>query len=153
MSFDILAQVLSAAIALLATLVAGSDIFRPILRRILGKEEPTKSYSERMRELMQSLTESSREVDEILSEVSKVAFERQANLKSLEEDLARLEEREKEIQSRIEVLEQVPVAAVEHFASLQRISETRSARRDYLLFGAGVLVSTILSILIQIALP
>jgi len=153
MSIEIIATVLGGLIALLANLVAASDLFRPIIRRILGKEEPPKSYSDRMHELMTSLTNSSREVDAVLSEIAKVASDREANLRGLEKELALLESREKEIQSRIDLLEQVPVAAAEHFAKLQKISETRSARRDYLLFGAGVLVTTVLSIIIQIALP
>ncbi len=102
---------------------------------------------------MDSLASSTHEVDAILSEVANVVSEREVKLRRLEEDLSLLEAREKEIQNRIDVLKQVPIEAATHFADLLTPSEARSARRDYLLFGTGVLVTTILAIAIQIALP
>ena len=153
MDLEILINVLAGVVAMLASSIVSSDLVRQLLRRILGKEEPPKSYSDRIRELMSNLINTTHEVDAILSEVTNVASDRETNLMRLETELSLLESREKEIQGRIDLLTQVPIAAAEHFFKLQNISETRSARRDYLLFGAGVLVSTVLAIIIQLVLP
>ena len=143
MSIEIIASIISALAALLAGSVAASDLSRTILRRILGREEPPKPYGERLQELMGNLTRSSREVDAILAELAQVAAEREVSFRNLESELANLEEREKELQGRIEILEQIPIPVAEHFAQLIEGGERRSARRDYMLFGAGVLVSTL----------
>jgi hypothetical protein len=47
-------------------------------------------------------------------------------------------------------LEKTPLAVAEHFAKLVAPGEKRSAMRDYLLFGAGVVVSTAIGIVIQV---
>ncbi len=64
--------------------------------------------------------------------------------------MASLENREKELKEKIEVLEKIPIPVAEHFAKLLESGERRSVRRDYLLFGAGVLVTTVITIAIQL---
>lgn len=64
--------------------------------------------------------------------------------------LTAMEGREKELMERIETLERTPLAVAEHFAKLVAPGERRSAMRDYVLFGSGVVVSTAIGIVIQI---
>ena len=71
-------------------------------------------------------------------------------MQKLESELATMEGREKELKERIDALEKTPLPVAEHFAKLIESGEKRSARRDYALFGAGVLVTTVVAILIQL---
>lgn len=70
---------------------------------------------------------------------------------SLEANLITLEGREKHLQQRIETLQCVPLPAAEHFAKLLESGEKKSAWRDYMLFGAGVLASTAIAIALKLA--
>lgn len=138
-----------------ASLVAGSTVaaLQPLIRKLFGREAPpTKPFSERLSELTESLTRASREVDSVLSEIAAVARAREASVKKLEIDLQALEGQEEQLKGRIEALQNTPLPVAEHFAALIASGEKRSAKRDYLLFGAGVVVSTILSIIIQLGL-
>jgi hypothetical protein len=56
-------------------------------------------------------------------------------------------QREEELKNRIDQLQNVPLPVAEHFAALAAAGDKRSAKRDYLLFGLGVFVSTLLSII------
>jgi uncharacterized protein (DUF3084 family) len=81
-----------------------------------------------------------------LSELAQVARDREAAVSTLENQLKDLETKEKTLQQRIEHLQAVPLPVAEYFAQLTGAGERRSAMRDYMLFGAGVLVSTAISI-------
>jgi len=92
----------------------------------------------------------SKEVDAVLSELSQVARDREKAVQKIEADLQSLQNREKELQKRIETLQNVPLPVAEYFAQLTVSGEKRNAKRDYVLFGAGVVVSTIIAILLKI---
>lgn len=146
---DILVAILGALASLLAGGVASSEIIRKLIRAMLGKQAPQKTYSERLSELTSSLTTASSQVDSVLQELSVVAREKEETVKKLETGLAELEKREKDLKQKIEALQNVPLPVAEHFAKLVEPSERRSARRDYTLFGAGVVVTTIITLLFQ----
>jgi septal ring factor EnvC (AmiA/AmiB activator) len=144
---ELLLPVLAAAISMVAGGISSSELVRKAVRRVLGKPtEEVKSYSERLAELTTSLTKSTEQVDAVLAELVQVAKEREATVQSLEVNLAGLEGHEKDLQARIDALQQVPLPAVEHFAKLLESGEKKSAWRDYMLFGAGVVVSTVIAI-------
>ncbi len=150
MGLEILASVIGAVASLLAGGVASSQFFRELLRILLKRKEPEKPYSERLAELTNNLSKASREVDAVLVELARVARDRAKAVQQLETDLATMEGREKELKERIQALEKTPLAVAEHFAKLVAPGERRSAMRDYLLFGAGVVVSTAIGIAIQV---
>jgi septal ring factor EnvC (AmiA/AmiB activator) len=146
---EILSSVLAATTSMLVALTI--RLLTSRLRRALGREKPPeKSYSQRLTELTSSLTRASREVDEVLAELAQVAREREGTVRQLESDLGSLESKEQELKERIELLERTPLAVAEHFAALLDPREKRSARRDYLLFGSGVLVTTVIAIILQL---
>lgn len=154
MGIEILASIISAIATLIAGGLVSTKLIRTLLQRFFGiQQAPSQSYTEKLTELTQSLTKSSAEVDAVLSELAKVARERENAVQRLENELQNLERREKELQEKIETLEQVPIPVAEHFANLVESGEKRGARRDYILFGAGVVVTTIVAIIIQIAIP
>jgi hypothetical protein len=150
MGLDIVASIVAALLSLLGAGVASTDIIQKLVRAALGRKEPEKPYSERLTELTESLTKASREVDSVLVELSQVAKNRAQTVQQLEADLATMENREKELKDRIDALEKTPLAVAEHFAKLVAPGERRSAMRDYLLFGAGVVVSTVIGVIIQV---
>lgn len=147
---ETLISIIAALTALVGGTFASSRLVREALYRILGKPERKKTYAERLSELTNSLNNASREVDSILAELSSVTKEKQSSVKQLEQVLSDLEKRENELKDRIAALENVPIPVAEHFAKLMQSGERRSAKRDYLLFGAGVLVTTLIAIIIQI---
>jgi peptidoglycan hydrolase CwlO-like protein len=150
MGVEVLASILGALASLIAGGVASTDLIQKLVRALLGRPTPQKSYSERLSQLTESLTKASREVDTVLVELAQVSKDRAEAVRQLEADLSTMEGREKELKERIEALEKTPLAVAEHFAKLVAPSERRSATRDYLLFGGGVVVSTVIGIIIQI---
>ena len=62
-----------------------------------------------------------------------------------------LENREKQLQESVQALENVPIPVAEHFARLTAVGEKRNAKRDYILFGAGVVVCTVIAIILKLA--
>ncbi len=147
-------EFLASLIGALASLAAGglvvNETVRELVLTLLKKKAPPKPYSERLHELTDSLTRASREVDALLVELSRVADDRQKAVTVLEADLSTLEGREQELKEKIQILEKVPLPVAEHFAQLLEVGEKRSARRDYLLFGSGVVVTTLLAVIIQV---
>lgn len=147
---ELLITVIAGLLGLFTAVVASSGLVRSVLYRVLGKPEPKKTYAVRLSELTQSLTNASAEVDSILAELSRVAKEKQSSVKQLEQGLSNLEKQEDELKDRIAALENVPIPVAEHFAKLIESGEHRSAKRDYVLFGAGVLVTTLIAIIIRL---
>jgi len=147
---EMLVTIMSALIAMTGAFFVEIDLIRKVFYRILGKPEPKKTYTERIYELTHSLTNASAEVDSILAEMSRVTKEKQSSVDKLEKGLVDLEKQENELKDRIATLENVPIPVAEHFAKFIESGEHRGAKRDYILFGAGVLVTTLIAILIQL---
>ena len=147
---ETLTAVIGALVSLLAGGIASTDLIRKLVHRILGKPEPEKTYSQRLSKLTHSLTNASGEVDSLLTELGQVAKEKDTSVCKLEQGLTALEQKEQELKDRIKTLEGVPIPAAEHFARLMETGEKRSAMRDYVLFGAGVVVTTVITIVIQV---
>ena len=147
---DILFALVAAALSLIALPLV--DNAQRLFKALFGlqKQGVEETYSARLVRLTENLTSSTKEVDEIISELTAVAKEREIAIKKLEIELSSLEGREGQLKERIEQLENTPIAVAEHFAELTAAGEKRSAKRDYLLFGAGVAASTIIGIVLQI---
>ncbi len=151
MTIDFLIAVLSGLASLAAGGLASTELIQKLIRRYWGRPgRMEKSYAQRLAELTTSLTKASQQVDSVLAELAEVARSRQTAIKGLESSMAILESREKELKERIQALEKTPLPVAEHFAQLLEAGERRSARRDYALFGAGVVVTTGIAILLQV---
>lgn len=120
-------------------------------RRYIPKPKDTSSYGQRLSELTLNLVKASKEVDRVLSEISAVATSREDTIKKLELNLTSLEKKESDLKLKIDTLEKLPISVAEYFAKLLETGEKRSARRDYLLFGAGVAVSTFIAIILKLS--
>jgi prefoldin subunit 5 len=89
-------------------------------------------------------------MDSVLQELSYIGRQKEQTVEKLDSALKELEKREQEIKQRIEALQNVPLPVAEHFAKLVEPGERRSAKRDYLLFGSGVVVTTVITIVLQL---
>ena len=124
-------------------------IFNTVYKPGSRSEPVVKTYTERLTDLTERLRESSRAIDGVLLEVAEVAQDRAQSVARLEVDLQSLKERQQEIRDTMASLEQTPIPAAEYFATLLDARETRNAKRDYLLFAAGVVLTTIVTIGLQ----
>lgn len=119
-------------------------------KRFGRKKETAATYGEQLNELTSNLIKASKEVDRVLNELTEVASGRENAVRTLESQLSSLEEKEKDLKNRIDTLEKLRIPVAEYFAKLVESGEKRSAQRDYLLFGAGVVVSTIIAIILKL---
>ncbi len=58
-------------------------------------------------------------------------------------------EEENTLKNKIQTLEKVPIEAIQYFEDALKRGDKRSAYRDYILFGLGVLVSVTITILLN----
>jgi hypothetical protein len=115
-----------------------------------SEEGKTLTYQARMETLTTNLANASSEVDKILEEISRVSQEREERLKTLETKLDELSGHEKEMQSRVEALKNMPLPAVEYFLEVTQKEERRSATRDYTLFALGVVASMVVTVFLKL---
>jgi ElaB/YqjD/DUF883 family membrane-anchored ribosome-binding protein len=146
MQVEIAVAIASALLSLIGGKAVLSNFIENFIRKLLGRKKPEISYSEKLAELTSNLTKASEEMDSVLAEVAKVTGEREKAMKNAEVNLQTLQTTEKELQDRIAQLKDVPLPVAEYFAQLTSTGEKRGARRDYLLFGSGVVVSTLIAI-------
>jgi hypothetical protein len=64
--------------------------------------------------------------------------------------LDELSKYEKELQKRAETLKKVPLPAVEYSLEMAGKGERRSAARDYILLGAGVIVGMVVTVVFSL---
>jgi len=111
---------------------------------------PAEFYGEKLERLVKNLTETSKEVDNILVEIARTAQDREAKIKALEDEIKHLEISENEYKERIENLKNIPLPAIDHLMKQIEPSEKRNARRDYVLFFLGIVISAIGSLIFNI---
>jgi len=109
MNPEFLVVLISGLLSAIAGGLASTGLVRKLVYRMLKKELPRKTYSERLSELTSSLAKGSSGVDGVLREMAQVAKEREASVKELEEGLTDLEKREKELKEKIALLQNVPI--------------------------------------------
>lgn len=124
------------------------DYVAKFIRKYILKRK-NRTFSERLKFLTGNLVNASKEVDSVLFELNEVTKERENKISRLEIELSKMEQTEKELKEKIEKLQNVPLPVAEYFSDLLATKERRSAKRDYLLFAAGVIVTTLITILLQ----
>jgi septal ring factor EnvC (AmiA/AmiB activator) len=149
MSPDIVAALVSLLLSLLTTYV-NRQLARRARQRELATTGELPKFRDRMQKLSEELARASAEVDKTLDEMAMVSQVREQALKGLETKLDELTQREEELQARVAMLKDVPLPAAEYFLEVTAKGEERSATRDYVLFGAGVVVSTVITIILRL---
>jgi cell division protein FtsB len=99
--------------------------------------------------LLNDLSSTAATMDKIVAEIAQLTQERQATITKLETDLVELSRREEELKGRIKVLENVPVPALMYFEEMLKKQERPTMRRDYVLFLAGVVVTSVITVLLK----
>jgi hypothetical protein len=152
MGIEILISIVAGALSLVGGGLISSELLQKLVRRVLRLETKyeAETYHDKLSRLLKSLSDASSDVDAVLGELAAVARHRQESVQKLESDLKSLETREQQLQKVIKDLEGVPIPVAEHIAAIATAGEKRSAKRDYILFGLGVFVSTIIAIILHI---
>lgn len=125
-----------------------TSVVRLLHRLGLFEHTDSGSFKAQMDRSLKALGAATNKIDEVFSGITKLAQERQSVITALEAQLVVLTTRESEIKAKIQTLEKVPIEAVRHFEDLLKKGDRRSASRDYVLFGLGVVVSTIVAIVL-----
>jgi peptidoglycan hydrolase CwlO-like protein len=134
---------------LLITILIGLVLFivenRVISRR--SRERGLKATSTGdLTRLVQGLNKSSLELDKILEQIVEVAHHRAEAATNLQAEMKRLEQAEEEYLIRIETLKNEPLRVINDLLNELEPNRIRTPRRDFMLFAAGVVVSTLVSI-------
>lgn len=148
-------------VGMVAALLLGAGVysFRTFIylgNRLLQLLNPSQrqskpiTYREKMERLTAKLGRASSEVDGILQEMNLATQARKQALEVAEQKLEELNKRKEEMEKRVDSLKKMPLPAVEYFIQATEKAEWRSARRDYVLFAAGVVVSTIVGIVLKV---
>ena len=122
-----------------------SSNFGQRLAKLLDVEEAPNSPDQLFREL----SAASKNMDAVVARIQQFTRGREEAVRKLEHDLGMLVSEEQQLQKRISELRDVPLPAVEYFATLVSKGERRSAFRDYGLFTAGVIVSAVVTIVLK----
>ena len=136
---------------LLITILIGLVLFlvenRVISRR--SREAGSKATSTGdLARLVDGLNKTSNELDKILAQIVEVAQDRAEAATKLQAEMKKLEEAEEEYLVRIEILKNEPLRVVNDLLNELEPNRIRTPRRDFMLFLAGALLSTIVSIVL-----
>lgn len=115
-----------------------------------NRTKPKKSYSELIAQLSKNLSLTSKQIEVTILEINQVIQERERALRLLQEQLAILEKEERETRERIEELKNLPNSAVQHLLKTLEPSERASARRDYILFGLGLILGPLIGAVLSL---
>ncbi len=111
--------------------------------------EDPKSYKTRLSETLNLLNTAFAEVERATGEFTALMKEKESSIDLLESRLSELTVEESQLKSKVATLQQVPLEAISHFEAILDKGEKRSALRDYKLFGLGVIVSVVITIILK----
>ncbi|MGF7041045.1 hypothetical protein [Mucilaginibacter lappiensis] len=106
-------------------------------------------YADRINKTLESLRKASDEMAIATNEFNDIMNEKQGTIAVLEKKLSELSDKELEMKTKIETLQKVPIEALAYFEGILVKGDKRNAYRDYILFGAGVIVSVAITIVLK----
>jgi hypothetical protein len=145
-------SILSSIISIIGAAV-GMSLFNDklsIFIKKIGNNKADETFSSKVEKLNSKLKKTSEEADVIIKEIETLTTERVEKVKKMEDEINVLADKEKQLNERIETLRNVPIEAVKQFEELLNKDNRRSARRDFVLFGLGVVVSTVITIVLKV---
>ena len=125
-------------------------VINPLTAKSKKALSTKEAHGEKLARLVDNLTRTSKEVDSILAEIAQTTRDRETTITKLESEINKLEISEKEYKERIEALKNVPIPAIDYLVKQLEPGEKKSARRDYLLFLAGVIASAVVTIIFKL---
>lgn len=148
-----ISAVISGAIASLAAALAVTTFARIAAReRLAGRlreQGLDEAPADRLPDLVAALRRTSIQLSRLIAEIGSAADERMGEVVAIEAQLADLTAKENDLKQRIAALEGVPLAAADRFIDAIKESERRGVRRDLLLFVAGVVVTTLITLILS----
>jgi hypothetical protein len=138
---------------LLITILIGVVLFivenRMIARRAReAGSNPTTTGD--LARLVKGLSKTSNELDKILAQIVEVAQDRAEAATRLQAEMKKLEEAEEDYLVRIEILKNEPLRVMSDLLNELQPNQIRTPRRDFMLFAAGVILSAIISVLLDL---
>nr|WP_299033462.1 hypothetical protein [uncultured Tenacibaculum sp.] len=109
-----------------------------------------KPFKERLSESLETLKNATGEIDNVIEEISKISQEKHQTIEKLESQLGELETKETELRDKITTMEKVPVESIKHFEEILNKGNKRSAKRDYIIFTLGIVLTTVIAIVLNI---
>lgn len=100
--------------------------------------------------LVKGLDKTSNELDKILAQIVEVSQDRAEAATKLQAEMKKLEEAEEEYLVRIEILKNEPLRVMSDLLNELQPNQIRTPRRDFVLFLAGVIVSAIVSVVLNL---
>ena len=108
-----------------------------------------KSFRDRLADSIDTLRNSTAEIDNVIEEIGQISKEKHQTIENLQKQLDELESRENELKNKIETMEKVPIESLKHFEEILNNGNKRGAKRDYLIFISGIVITTIIAILLN----
>ena len=127
-------------------------IFFAVENRIVSRRSRDSSATSTgdLSRLVNGLNKTSLELDSMLAQIVEVAQNRADAATKLQAEMKRLEEAEEEYLVRIETLKNEPLRVVNDLLNELQPNRIRTPRRDFILFLAGVLVSGMVAIALNL---
>ena len=153
---EILSSVIAAITSIAgAAVLSQTEVISKVIEYLFkifknAKQNKIETYSEKISRLNIILKKSSIEIDSILEEMEEVSKDRNEKIVFLEKNLAELSIKESKVKERIEILQKTPIEAISKFEEIINNGDKKSSRRDYFIFGLGVIVSTLIAILLKL---
>jgi hypothetical protein len=119
--------------------------------RTRGGAPAAANYPERLKELSSELARASSEVEHVLEEMAIVSRSRNEAFANLEQRVRDLAQHERDLQMRVETLKSISLPAAEYFLQASEPAKPKLLH-DYVLFGAGVILSAIITLVVKLFL-
>tara|TARA_R110001583_G_scaffold171793_1_gene325523 strand:+ start:916 stop:1431 length:516 start_codon:yes stop_codon:yes gene_type:complete len=109
-----------------------------------------KPFKERLSDSLETLKKATGEIDNVIEEIAKISQEKHLTIEKLELQLEQLEIKENEMKEKITTMEKVPVESLKYFEDILNKGNKRSAKRDYIIFTLGIILTTIIAVILNI---
>jgi len=113
------------------------------------EENKSIPFKDRLSSSITTLKNATEEIDNVIEEIAKISEEKHQTISKLEHQLVFLEEKENHLEDKINTMEKVPVESMKYFEEVLNKGDKRSAKRDYLIFISGIIVTTIIGALLN----
>ncbi len=116
-----------------------------------GSKEDMASYPERVKQLSADLARASSEVEHVLEEMAIVSRSRSEAFANLELRVKEMASHERDLQTRVETLKNISLPPAEYYLEAHPRAKV-DPKRDYILFGLGVIVSAAITLILKLVL-
>lgn len=117
--------------------------------RMTEEQVERKHRIEKFESLSQNLRSATLEIEGIISDLAENVKKKDGELMEVEAMLEVAKSKHAEIEGKIAVLKEIPLPVAEYFTELVNAIEKRSAARDYILFGSGLVAGAVINLVLK----